>query len=154
MRIRFALSALLVLALVGCAAPSDAGWTGYRNDELGISFSRPTSYIPGEVIKEDLQFGRGTIPIEHVFLRSETIPESPAIEVLKSDDSRIVSYFTSDYPFEEITLGNKVVKKFHWDGLGEPVGYVVRERPWVAIIFAFWPDKIIEQRVVETAEVR
>lgn len=147
-------SVLATLVLAACTPQSKDQWVGYRNADLGISFSHPASYIPDEVVKEDLQFGRGTIPIQHVYLRRENIPETAVMEVLRSDDPRIVGYFTSDHPFEDIMLGNKVLKKFHWDGLGEPIGYVLRERPWVAIIFAFWPDRMIEQRAVETMEVK
>jgi hypothetical protein len=142
------LSCALVVTACSFQKPTDQ-WEGYRDETLGIAFSYPASYLPEQVTDEDIIFGSGTIATKKVSFH-EGQGETPSMEVTVTKKATIMKYLAQDHPLEDVTIGEKTLKQFHWDGMGDPVGYVLHQRPWVILTFTFPPAKDIQERMVES----
>jgi len=111
-------------------------WKTSTDANIGITFEHPASYIvhgTAENSKTDF-WGQSFSGKILRFIYGEPHGESPSIVIERTNDPLIVDSLTQYHPFEDVTVNGKNFKKFRWDGMLDPVGYLIQEKPDFVII--------------------
>lgn len=132
-------------------AASSIQWTTFHNANFGISLPRPTDYIVQETMTETINANNKTFEAEFIYMReSELGGESPFLEVLRTKDPLVLNgYLNADNPLVDVSIGGTAWQKFHWEGMGDPFGYVIKKGDWYIVVsFTGWDESFAEANVM------
>lgn len=127
-------------------------WGTYVNDEFGVSFGLPLSFQAAEPEDGEISIGPYVIVIRQAALFH---PSGTQVTLIQTKRRNIMDYVEQYQPAEPITVNAHQLKKYAFTGLGNTVGYVLREKPdYVLLEFTFPPSQQVIDRILASLQTR
>lgn len=105
-------------------------WTKYSDKELGITFEHPSSYVLSRPVQDtETTYWDDTIKMKNARFIFGEGTVVPMIIIDRTHDPVVLQTLTQDHPFEDVIIAGKHFKKFRMEGMLDPMGFVLQEKP-------------------------